>query len=91
MSYQIMFHPGAAKFLEKLEEQLKNRIKDAARQLEQDPFQSRSGADIKKLKGTKGRHDLFRLRVGDYRLIYAVENETVWITEIFSRGRGYKT
>jgi mRNA interferase RelE/StbE len=86
-----MLHPGAVKFLEKLEEKEKNRIKDAVRQLEQGPFQGRPGADIKKLKGIKGRHDLFRLRVGEYRVIYAVENETVWITEIFSRGRGYKT
>ncbi|MFH1821950.1 MAG: type II toxin-antitoxin system RelE/ParE family toxin [Methanobacteriota archaeon] len=89
MSYQIMLHPGAAKFLEKLEERAKNHIKDAVRQLKQSPFQGRPGADIKKLKGTKGRHDLFRLRVGGYRVIYAVENETVWVTEIFSRGRGY--
>lgn len=91
MSYRVMLHPRAAKFLERLEEQFKNRIKEAVQKLEQDPFQGRSGADIKKLKGTKGRHDLFRLRIGDYRVIYAVENETVWITEIFSRGREYKT
>ena len=90
MSYQVMLHPGAAKFLEKLETRAKNRIRAAVRQLEQDPFQSRPGADIKRLKGTKGRHDLFRLRVGDYRAIYAVEERTVWITEIFFRGHGYR-
>ena len=31
-----------------------------------------TGADIAVLRGTKGREDLSRLRVGDYRVIYAV-------------------
>jgi len=42
------------------------------------------------LKGTKGREDLYRLRIGDYRAVYAVEGDAVLVTEIFLRGKGYK-
>ena len=45
---------------------------------------------IKKLSGTKGRQDLYRLRIGNYRFIYAVEENTVWVTDAFARGRGYR-
>jgi len=90
MSYEVRLHPSAVKFLGALDECMKNRILAALRQLEQDPSRSRSKADIKKLKGTKGRQDLFRLRVGDHRVIYAVDGKVVWVTEIFSRGRGYR-
>ena len=48
---------------------------------------SRSGADIKKLKGKL--HDLFRLRVGEYRFEYFFEENAVWVTKSFRRGQGY--
>jgi len=47
------------------------------------------GVDIARLKGTRGRADLFRMRVGDYRVIYAVDGEVVYVTDLFHRGRGY--
>jgi mRNA interferase RelE/StbE len=90
MSYEVRLHPSVVKFLGELDERTKNRIKAALRQLEQDQYRSRPMADIKRLKGTKRRHDLFRLRVGDYRAIYAVEGKVVWVTEIFLRGMGYR-
>ncbi|WP_269851938.1 type II toxin-antitoxin system RelE family toxin [Methanosarcina horonobensis] len=34
------------------------------------------------MKGTKKREDLYRLRVGDYRVIYAVEDNTIFVLEI---------
>ncbi len=90
MGYDIKVHPGAVKFLRELDADTKGRIKLALRNLENDPFRSRPKADIKKLEGTKGRGDLYRLRIGDYRAVYAVEGNTVWVTEIFLRGKGYR-
>jgi mRNA interferase RelE/StbE len=69
--------------------QLRSRIIRVLRTLRTDPFQSRSGADIVRLKGTKGRQDLFRLRVGEYRAVYAVENNVVYVSDLFHRGKGY--
>ncbi len=83
MDYDIRFHPSAVKFLRELDVDTKDRIKLALRNLENDPFRNRPKADIKKLEGTKGRESLYRLRIGDYRAVYAVEGNTVWVTEIF--------
>jgi len=90
MAFDIRLHPDAVKFLKGLDEDSRNRIKSTLRSLEDDPFKNRSKADIKKLKGTKGREDLYRLRIGDYRAVYAVEGDIVWVTEILLRGKVYK-
>ena len=89
MSFEIKLHPDAVKFLVNLNPETKERLKSGIKNLEIDPFKSRSHADIKKLKGTKKRDDLYRLRVGDYRVIYAVEENTVLVLEIIPRERGY--
>jgi len=90
MDYDIRVHPGAVKFLRELDADTKDRIKLALKNLENDPFRNRPKADIKKLEGTKGRENLYRLRIGDYRAVYAVEGNTVWVTEIFLRRKGYR-
>ena len=58
--------------------------------LERDPFRARPGLDIKQLAGTEGA--VFRLRVGDYRVLYEVDtaSNTVFVTTVFHRGRGYR-
>ena len=89
MSFEIRLHPDAVKFLVDLNPETKERLKSGIRSLETDPFKSRSRSDIKRLKGTKKREDLYRLRVGDYRIIYSVEKNTVFILEIIPRERGY--
>ena len=53
-----------------------------------DPYPSGHGANIKKLKGRK--HDMYRLRVGDHRFEYFIDDEKVWIDNAFKRGRGYR-
>ncbi|NOR38127.1 MAG: type II toxin-antitoxin system RelE/ParE family toxin [Candidatus Thorarchaeota archaeon] len=66
----------------------KERIKEALRNLEQDPFQSRSRADIRKLSFPLDP-PLFRLRIGNYRAIYFVVKREVKVTEIIHRSKGY--
>lgn len=79
MNFEIRLHPDAVKFLVDLNPETKGRLKSGIKSLETDPFKSRSRSDIKKLKGTKKRDDLYRLRVGDNRVIYAVEENTVFV------------
>jgi mRNA interferase RelE/StbE len=89
MGFKIRLHPDAVKFLLDLNTETKERLKSGIKLLETDPFKSRPHADIKKLKGTKKREDLYRLRVGDYRVIYAVEDDTIFVLEIIPREKGY--
>jgi mRNA interferase RelE/StbE len=89
MSFKVRLHPDAVKFLLDLNSETKERLKSGIKNLETDPFKSRSHADIKKLKGTKKREDLYRLRVGDYGVIYTVESNAVFVLEIIPREKGY--
>lgn len=89
MSFDVKLHPDAVKFLVSLNPETKERLKSGIKNLEMDPFKSRPHADIKKLKGTKKRNDLYRLRIGDYRMIYSVEENIIFILEIIPRERGY--
>ncbi len=66
----------------------KERLKKHLEKLADDPYNSRGGVDIKKLKGKK--HDMYRMRVGDHRFEYFVDEGKVWIDNAFRRGRGYE-
>ena len=90
MHYEVKLHRAVAKALSRIEPKLRERIKHGLRALEANPYESRSSADILRLGGTRGRHDLFRLRIGDYRVIYVVEGKVVYVTDLFHRGRGYE-
>ena len=46
--------------------------------------------DTKKLKGVNGRENLFRLRIGNYRVIYFEDVKSFKIIQIIPRGKGYK-
>lgn len=70
-----------------LQDKLQEKIKNAMKELEINPNRPREGADIKPLKKTKPQKH--RLRVGDYRIIYLIEGDTVYVIEVFKRGRGY--
>ena len=82
---EVRVHPQVKRYLDDSGE--KERLKEGLRKLGEDPFTSRSGADIKRLKGKS--HDLYRLRVGDHRFERFVEGGVVWVQRAFRRGKGY--
>jgi len=87
--YEVKLHRSVAKSLERLEPKLRERIKSALGRLRENPYEPRPGVDVARLAGTKGRQDLYRLRVGDYRAIYAIQGRVVYVTDLFHRGKGY--
>lgn len=89
MAYRVMIHPDARKVLDRLPEDRQRKLLKALRRLAEDPFTPRARMDIRKIKGPAGKRDVYRLRVGDYRVLYDIDKDTVWVTEIFHRGRGY--
>jgi len=57
--------------------------------LEDDPMTARTGADLRLLWG----HDdppLYRLRAGDYRVLYFVLPSEVRVTEVVHRSQAYR-
>ena len=81
MTYKIKIDKEAKKFIDKQPKNQKERIYEAISKL--------PNGDIKKLKGYK---TLYRLRVGDYRILYTFEEDKIIIrvTDINNRGDIYK-
>jgi mRNA interferase RelE/StbE len=64
--YRIELRPAAHRALRKLDPQVRRRIQGAVALLAEDP----RPPNAKKLNG----RDAFRVRVGDYRVIYTVDD-----------------
>ena len=82
MSYDIRWDDEAVKQLRKLHASIAQRIVKKIKEMQEDPFQ----VDVKKLKG----EELYRLRVGDYRVLFSLHQETIEIVEIGHRRNIYK-
>jgi mRNA interferase RelE/StbE len=74
--YKIEYSSKAAKEFVKLPMQIQKQIRRKLDILAQDPF---ANAQVKAMKGDGGA---YRLRVGDYRIIYAMENAKLIVTII---------
>lgn len=81
--YTIILKKPAKKFIDRLPKKEKHRVVEAIEQLPR-------GQDIKRLKG---RHDVFRLRVGDYRILYTVNHGEliVYVIGVGNRGQVYNS
>ncbi len=68
----------SSKIYKLLRQRYKKRLKKAIEKL---PF-----GDIKRLSGLKNE---YRLRVGDLRVLFTKENDTITINDILPRGQAY--
>lgn len=74
MSYQIELRPAAVRALKRIDHQDRDRIRGAISLLGENP----RPPGAKALKGRPG----LRVRVGDYRIIYTVDNDILIVTVI---------
>jgi len=78
MTYKIVIEKRARKFIEKLPKPEKERILKSIAILP-------NGMDIKAMKG---HSDYFRLRVGEYRIIYTQNDQELIICVVDAGNRG---
>ena len=76
-TYQVEFTKSAAKEFQKLSQQIKERIAEAIHMIALNPF-----SRILPLKKLKGPASLYRIRVGDYRVVYEVRQHQLIIVVI---------
>ena len=91
-TYDVLLNPKAEKELRELSKETRKRIKESLSKLSETPKRSRGGADIKKLAGTSDP-ELYRLRIGEHRSIYWVdeEREEVLVEKIAPRKKAYRS
>lgn len=76
---QIEYKKKAVKYINLADKPTKKRLKEA---IEKIPF-----GDIKKLSGFENE---YRLRVGNLRVLFTLEENIITINDIDSRGQVYK-
>ena len=83
MKYNIIIEKPAEKFIMKLSRPEKERVLKAIYELP-------NGTDIKQLKGKRSK-GYYRLRIGDYRVIYTINNGKllIHIIDVGNRGQIY--
>lgn len=80
MSYTIVIEKPAEKFITKLPRLERERVLRAIAKLP-------SEGDVKPLRGQRSR-GFFRLRVGDYRIIYTLDNGRLIVCVVDAGNRG---
>jgi mRNA interferase RelE/StbE len=79
-SYNIIFKPSVEKDLRSLPRLMVARVFERVEALRDDPFPHRS-------RKPAGAEELYRIRIGDYRVIYAVDKENRQIIVHYVRHR----
>ncbi len=75
MTYRVLYQPGARKQLARLPDSMQIRIASAIGALAGDPRPQ----GCKKLQG---RTNQYRIRAGDYRVLYSIQDAVVTISVI---------
>lgn len=83
MAYNIQYDPKAVKQLQKLDKSIVSKILDVIEEFSSNPVLSK----IKKLKTPFD--GAYRLRIGDYRVVFYQEGELMLISKIAHRKQVY--
>jgi len=85
VSYEVRIAKQARAYYLRLDVRTRGRVLDRLRQISEDPY----GSHSKLLANAGGRRTS---RVGDYRIVFAIDNEqtVVNVSIIAPRGRAYR-
>lgn len=76
---RIEYSKKTVKYINTVDKTTKKRLREA---IEKIPL-----GDIKKMQGIENG---YRLRVGDLRVLFSIEDDTIYIDNIIPRGQAYK-
>lgn len=84
MGRSLVFTRAAARVLSRMPRNTEELIRGKLRQLADDP-----SALTNNVKALKGGDDRYRLRVGDWRVLFTIEADQVIVHEVGPRGSIY--
>ena len=87
MSFEVRLHPHAVKELERLQSRTRDSIVARLVQLSKEFGGPKSRLDVMKLRSER---ELFRLRVGDYRVVFEFADDVIWVARISHRRETYR-
>lgn len=88
--YEVLIDERVEKDLEKVPKYVVEKFLRLLDEFEKNPVRPRSGFDVKPMEGYPDNS--YRLRIGKYRVLYSVDNDSrkVRITSVQHRGDAYK-
>ncbi|MGA1822722.1 MAG: type II toxin-antitoxin system RelE family toxin [Thermoplasmatota archaeon] len=93
IQYQLLiskkFSKGLKDKIRSGKPEMRERVKRIFYELKEEPHIRRSGLDIKLISSKE--ESIYRVRIGEYRIIYEIDEKekTIMITKIFQREKGY--
>jgi len=84
----VLEDEGAAEFFRALAPAPKKALRQALDRLREDPSGKKHDLDVRWLEGDRSQ-GLRRLRVGTFRVIFAVKGDVIRVTRIMHRSTGY--
>ncbi len=88
--YRVLIDKRMERDLEEVPSHIMKRLLRILDEFERAPGRPRAGFDVKPLRGFPG--NTYRLRIGDYRVLYSIDEERkeVRITSVAHRSRSYQ-
>jgi mRNA-degrading endonuclease RelE of RelBE toxin-antitoxin system len=87
MNYSVEVSKTFQRKFQQLQKNFQNPLRKSLKELQTDPYTYRSNCDIKTLTDTRPKK--YRLRVGNYRVIYTIEKKEVKVIDLIKREVGY--
>lgn len=87
MGYDFRIHTGAVSQLEKLPGGVDERILNKLEEMVTNEYRDLRDYDVRKLRGTKT--DIYRARIGSYRVFFLLEEDLVAILNVDDREGAY--
>lgn len=86
-NYRVEFVKSAQKEFEQLPKKIRSKTAEALSLLAQNPY-----SELLNVKKLKGAEDVYRFRIGDYRVLYEIRNKRllVIVIKIGHRGDVYR-
>ena len=85
--FNVVLEGKARREFARLHVDLRGRFYVAFQALAEDPYRPRSGCDIRKLSG---KDEVWAVRVGGFRGVYAIDGDTIRFTTFQSGHRAYR-
>lgn len=86
---KVFVAPPAAATIRGLPPQAKRRLKTAILRLADDPVGVRRALDVKRLRTHREEPPYYRVRVGDWRIVYRILENRIEVVRVFPRSEGY--